>query len=156
MNVKKTYNGNLNIGQKIVSIDSDINYQGIQIEYVGTINITSLLPDEYIVSNGNNKIIIVKLIKNNNVLKDLFSYKGMAMITKCMLVTEDLVTHNLYVNKSNLEQYTRLGGVWESYARNWEDISFDGNNDKKPYIHRNTTYDNETKTYTTKKEIRKK
>ena len=156
MNVKKTYNGNLNIGQKIVSIDSDINYQGIQIEYVGTINITSLLPDEYIVSNGNNKIIIVKLIKNNNVLKDLFSYKGMAMITKCMLVTEDLVTHNLYVNKSNLEQYTRLGGVWESYARNWEDISFDGNNNKRPYIHRNTTYDNETKTYTTKKEIRKK
>ena len=152
----KTYNGNLNIGRKTVRLDTDINYQGIEIEYVGTINITSLLPNNYIVSNGNNKIIIVKMIKDDSVLKDLFTYKGMAMISKCMLVTEDLTTHNLYVNKSNLEQYTRLGGVWESYARNWEDISFDGNNNKKSYIHRNTTYDNETKTYTTKKEIRKK
>ena len=153
---KKTYNGNLNIGRKTVRLDTDINYQGIEIEYVGTINITSLLNNNYIVSNGNNKIIIVKMIKNATVLKDLFTYKGMAMISKCMLVTEDLKTHNLYVNKSNLEFYNRLDTTWENLSTNWEDLSFDGNNNKKSYIYRKTTYDKEAKTYTTTKEIRKR
>ena len=152
----KTYNGNLNIGRKTVRLDTDINYQGIEIEYVGTINITSLLPNNYIVSNGNNKIIIVKMSKDDSVLKDLFTYKGMAMISKCMLVTEDLKTHNLYVNKSNLEFYNRLDTTWENLSTNWEDLSFDGNNNKKSYIHRKTTFDKEAKTYTTTKEIRKR
>tara|TARA_R110002020_G_scaffold10775_2_gene40895 strand:- start:902 stop:1372 length:471 start_codon:yes stop_codon:yes gene_type:complete len=156
MYIKKKYDGNLNVGKKIVSLDSDVNYQGIQIDYVGSINITSLLPDNYIVSSGNNKIIILKLNQSNDILKDLFSYNGLAMITKCMLVTDTLTSHNLNVNKSNLEKYMRLDGVWETYTRNWEDISFDGNNDKKSYIHKKTTYDNEAKTFTTKKEIRKK
>ena len=42
MNVTDTYKGNLNIGKEKVSIDTDINYQAIQMEYVGTINIKSL------------------------------------------------------------------------------------------------------------------
>ena len=156
MNRKKTYNGNLNIGQKTIRIDTSINYQGIEIEYVGTINIISLLPSNYIVKSGNNKIIIIKLTKDEDILSDLFTYRGMAMITKCMLVTEDLKTHNLYVNKSNLEFYNRLDTTWENLSTNWEDLSFDGNNNKKSYIHRKTTYDKEAKTYTTTKEIRKR
>ena len=165
---EKTYIGNLNIGKKTISVETDINYQGIEIDYVGTINITSLLPDNYMVANGNNKIIIVKTIKDNNIISDLFSYKGMAMITRCKLATDDLKLYNLYINKSNLELWNTLqktekvgttDGVeqsWESLTRYWEDIDFDGKNAKKPYIHRTTSYDKETKTYTTIKEIRKK
>ena len=74
MNVTDTYKGNLNIGKEKVSIDTDINYQAIQMEYVGTINIKSLLPNNYIVSSGNNKIIIAKLTKDDNNLLDLFTY----------------------------------------------------------------------------------
>ena len=51
MNREKKYTGNLNIGKKNVSIDTDINYQAIEIEYIGTINISSLLPNNYIVNN---------------------------------------------------------------------------------------------------------
>ena len=156
MNRKKTYNGNLNIGQKTIRIDTNINYQGIEIEYVGTINITSLLPSSYIVKSGNNKVIIIKLIKNDDILSDLFTYKGVAMITKGMIVTQDLETHNIYINKSNLELYNRLDGDYDNISKNWNDLSFDGNNNKKSYIYRKSTLDEENKTFTTIKEIRKK
>ena len=156
MNRKKTYNGNLNIGQKTIRIDTNINYQGIEIEYVGTINIMSLLPSNYIVKSGNNKVIIIKLIKNDDILSDLFTYRGMAMITKCMIVTQDLETHNIYINKSNLELYNRLDGDYDNISKNWNDLSFDGNNNKKSYIYRKSTLDEENNTFTTIKEIRKK
>tara|TARA_B100001769_G_C22001455_1_gene538177 strand:- start:537 stop:1007 length:471 start_codon:yes stop_codon:yes gene_type:complete len=156
MNRKKTYNGNLNIGQKTIRIDTNMNYQGIEIEYVGTINITSLLPSNYIVKSGNNKIIIIKLTKDQDILSDLFTYKGVAMITRCMLVKEDLETHNIYINKSNLELYNRLDGDYDNISKNWDDLSFDGNNNKKSYIYRKSTLDKENKTFTTIKEIRKK
>lgn len=156
MNRKKTYKGNLNIGQKTIRIDTNINYQGIEIEYVGTVNITSLLPSSYIVKSGNNKVIIIKLIKNDDILSDLFTYKGVAMITKCMIVTQDLETHNIYINKSNLELYNRLDGDYDNISKNWNDLSFDGNNNKKSYIYRKSTLDEENRTFTTIKEIRKK
>ena len=38
---KKTYNGNLNIDKKIVSIETDYIYQGIEIDYIGVLNIES-------------------------------------------------------------------------------------------------------------------
>ena len=98
MKIEKTYTGTLNIGKEKVSLDTNIIYQGIQLEYVGTINIASLLPSNYIVSNGNNKIIIAKLTKDSDNFLDLFKYKGLAIISKCILVTEGLKKHILYIN----------------------------------------------------------
>ena len=156
MNVKKTHKGNLNIGKNIVSLDTNIIYQGIEIDYIGTINITSLLPNNYIVSYKNNKIIIIKLIKNNENILDLFSYKGLAIISKCTLVTKDLKKHNLFVNKSNIETYDRLNGNWESSTRNYQDLDFDGNNNKKSYVYKRYIKDEDTNTTTQIREIRKK
>ena len=156
MNKEKTYNGNLNVGRKTIRLETDINYQAIEIEYLGTIQITSLLPSDYILSSGRNKIIIVKMVKDNNIITDLFTYKGMAMITKCRLITSNLKSHNLYVNKLNLELWDKLDGTWENLSNDWENISFDGDNNKKNYMHRKAIYDKETNTYTTTKEIRKK
>ena len=168
MNREKKHLGNLNIGKEIVSLDTDLTFKVIEISYVGTIKIKSLLPDNYMVANGNNKIIIVKTIKDNNIISDLFSYKGMAMITRCKLATDDLKLYNLYINKSNLELWNTLiktessgttAGTqqdWAYMTKFWEDIDYDGNNNKLSYIHRKTIYDKETKTYTTTKEIRKK
>jgi|TARA_Y100000015_G_scaffold38854_1_gene42148 hypothetical protein len=156
MNNNKIYKGNLNVGQKIVKIVTDINYQCIEIEYIGTINITSTLPQSYIVKNGNNKIIITKLIKDENILSDLFSYKGRAMITKCILLTDDLKQHNIYINKLALELYNTLDGTYDFIDTNWNHLTFDGNNNKKSYIYRKSTLDEENNTFTTIKEIRKK
>ena len=161
MNREKKYTGNLNIGKKNVSIDTDINYQAIEIKYAGTMNVSSLLPNNYILEKGSNKIIIVKMIKDDNILNDLFSYRGMAIITHCMIVDANLNKYNLYVNKSNLELWNTLIGEkssadWDYLTNHWEDISFDGNNNKRNYLYKKTTFDKETNTYTTTKEIRKK
>ena len=161
MNKEKKYTGNLNIGKKNVSIDTDINYQAIEIKYAGTMNVSSLLPNNYILEKGSNKIIIVKMIKDDNILNDLFSYRGMAIITHCIIVDANLNKYNLYVNKSNLELWNTLMGEksiadWDYLTNHWEDISFDGNNNKRNYLYKKTTFDKETKTYTTTKEIRKK
>ena len=68
MSKEKKYIGNLNIGKKNISIDADINYQAIEIKYAGTMNVSSLLPNNYILEKGSNKIIIVKMIKDDNIL----------------------------------------------------------------------------------------
>ena len=164
MNREKKYTGNLNIGKKVVSLDTDIVYQAIQIEYVGTIKPLSLLPNNYILQKGANKIIIVKMEKSDTIISDLFEYRGMAMITHCLLVDSYLNKHNLYINKSNLQLWNTLQAPdssgnnmdWAYLGEKWEDIDFDGKNDKKNYLHRKTTFDEETNTFTTTKEIRKK
>ena len=164
MNREKKYKGNLNIGKNVVSLDTDIVYQAIQIEYVGTINIMSLLPNNYILQKGANKIIVVKMERSDTIISDLFEYRGMAMITHCMLVGPDLNKHNLYINKSNLQLWNTLQAPdssennmdWAYFGESWESIDFVGNNNKKNYLHRKTTFNEETNTFTTTKEIRKK
>ena len=156
MNVTDTYKGNLNIGKEKVSLDTNIIYQGIQLEYVGTINIASLLPSNYIVSNGNNKIIIAKLTKDSDNFLYLFKYKGLAIISKCILVTEDLKKHILYINKSNIDTYGMLDNSWDNLTRNYEDLEFDGNNNKKRYLFKRRIKDEDTGIVTETREIRKK
>ena len=153
---KKTYNGNLNISKNAVSIETDYIYQGIEIDYIGVLNIETTLPSDYIVSKGNNKIIIIKLQHNNKNIIDLFTYTGKAIISKCVLVTKELESYNLYINNTALELYDALEGNWEDYTRSWQDISFDGINKKYNYQYRKANYDKDTKTYTTTKEIRNK
>ena len=153
---KKTYNGNLNISKNAVSIETDYIYQGIEIDYIGVLNIETTLPSDYIVSKGNNKILIIKLQHNNRNIIDLFTYTGKAIISKCVLVTKELESYNLYINNTALELYDALEGNWEDYTRSWQDISFDGNNKKYNYQYRKANYDKDTKTYTTTKEIRNK
>ena len=168
MNKEKTYNGNLNIGEKIVSIETDIVYQGLEIDFVGTMNITSLLPDTYIAKAGVNKIIVLKMESNDIILTDLFTYRGMAMITRCKLIDANLNSYNLYINKPSLMVWNALRKTvstgltagtqqdWAYFGESWESIDFDGNNNKKNYLHRKTTFNEETNTFTTTKEIRKK
>ena len=162
---EKTYTGNLNIAKKIVSVDTDIDYRCIIIHYIGQMNIKEINAD-LIINDGRNKILIMNL--KNKKISELFGYRGMALFSRCILTDRNRMEHNLYINKSNLELWNTLHKnkevnatdsvvqVWESLTRFWEDMDFDGNNAKKPYIHRTTSYDKETKTYTTIKEIRKK
>ena len=163
-----SYKGRLIVGKAKVYIDTELKYQGLEINYVGDINMTSLLPNNYIVANGNGKIIIIKTTKDENNYKDLFSYLGMAIITKCLLVDIDLNKYLLPIDKTSLEIWNKLGRTKRSYTgdsegqdwayitRNWQDINFDGINNKLAYIHSKSEYDVEAKKITRTREIRKK
>ena len=168
MKKEKTYNGNLNIGEKIVSVDTNHNWAAFEIDFSGKMEIESLLPDDYIVKAGRSKIVIVKLNKREESLSELFKYKGATMITRCMLVTPELESIILYINNRSLQLWNTLmkservgseDGVqqdWAYLGENWEDIDFDGNNNKQYYTYRKTVYDKETKKYIKTKELRKK
>tara|TARA_R110002020_G_scaffold249466_1_gene463414 strand:+ start:60 stop:566 length:507 start_codon:yes stop_codon:yes gene_type:complete len=168
MNKEKTYKGNLNIGKKVVSIETDKNWAGIEITFAGNMRINSLLGDDFIVNTGRKKIIVMKLNQTEYLDYDLFEYTGRAMITRCNIVTPELDEFSLYVNKHSLQLWNTLmkserdgetAGVeqdWAYLGENWEDLDFDGNNDKRDYIYRRTIYDKESKTYTEIKELRKK
>ena len=125
MNKNKTYDGNLYIDKNKISIETDYKYQGLEIDYKGDFSITKLLPENYIISKANNKIVIVKLIKDDNNILDLFTYKGSILISQCLLVTEDLKSYYLDVNKISIETLSELNGTWETNTRNYEDMDFD-------------------------------
>jgi len=170
MIIQKTYNGNLNIEQNKISVDTSYQYIGIEIQYTGKINIQSLMPNGWTYHNNllASRITIKKDSESSTKLSDLFKYRGKAIITKCSLILDVGRTINLSINRSNLELWNTLrktstlgttDGVaqdWAYLTKNWEDISFDGNNAKRPYIYRKTTYDKETNTFNTITEIRKK
>ncbi len=156
MNKNKTYDGNLYIDKNKISIETDYKYQGLEIDYKGDFSITKLLPENYIISKANNKIVIVKLIKDDNNILDLFTYKGSILISQCLLVTEDLKSYYLDVNKISIETLSELNGTWETNTRNYEDMDFDGNNNKKPYLYRKLNYNEDSREYSTIKEIRNK
>ena len=165
MNREKTYTGNLNVGKKSISVDTDIDYRYIVIHYVGQMNIKEINSDLKI-QYGNNKILIMNL--KNKKISELFEYRGMALFSRCVLTDRNRRKHNLYINKSNLELWNTLQKakkigtensseqVWESLTRFWEDMDFHGNNAKKPYTYRTTSYDEETRTLTVTKEKRYK
>ena len=164
---KRKYGGKLNIGEKIVSIDTKEDWAGIEIDFTGKVEIKSLLPEDYIVKAGVNKIVVVKFNSRSESLNELFEYKGNPKIKKCIIATKELESKNLYINHSSLQLWNTLGGSlkgtgeqikkdWAYLGENWEDIDFDGNNDKHYYIYRKQVYDKDSKTYTTIKEKREK
>ena len=116
-----------------------------------------LLPDVYVIKKGRNKIIILNMSNKESSKIDLFKYVGTAYITKARLVDNNFNSINLFVNRIALQIWNVLGlEEWDNLSGNWENIDFNGNNAKHKYIHKKTTYDNESRKFTTTKEIRKK
>ena len=157
----------LKVGEEIVSIQTSEEWKGLQIQFKGKVEINSVLPQDYIVESGVNKIIIIKFNKRDEVLSDLFKYKGKLNILSCIMVSGDLKQTTIHIDKSSLQLWNTLYGSvnkkgetvlkdWAYLGENWEDLDFDGNNNKYSYTYRKQVYDKESKTYTEIKELRKK
>ena len=157
----------LKVGEEIVSIQTSEEWKGLQIQFQGKVEINSVLPEDYIVESGVNKIIIIKFNKRDEVLSDLFKYKGELNILSCIMVSDNLKSTNIHIDRSSLQLWNTLYGSvnrefkmilkdWAYLGENWEDLDFDGNNNKYSYTYRKQVYDKESKTYTEIKELRKK
>ena len=163
---EKSYTGNLNITESKVFIDTDIDYAAIEINYIGTLAIKSLLPNNFLVSKGSSKVIILKFSNDNTIQSDLFKYMGQCLITKASIYKKDKTKHKLVINKSSLQLWNALRKQdradgeksydYDTLTRNWEDIKFEGrNNDIRKITYKNI-YDKDANTNTLKKEIIKK
>ena len=149
---EKIYTGRINITESKVFIDTDINYSAIEINYIGNLAITSLLPEYFMMSKGNNKILIVKFQKNDIITSDLFEYTGQCLITKSYIYSNYEEKHSLIINKPSLELWNTLASNWEDLTNNWEDIDFEGRNDDIKSLNIKNIYDESTNSYTTERE----
>ena len=169
---RKPINGYIKINQYDVEIETDINYQAIEISFNGIMDIQPLIGKNYIIKSGYNKIIIAKLNYDYAIVSKIFKYRGIANINSCTLIDKDYNKYNIYVDKSILQIWNRLKGYvvkysesnpdnnvkqdWAYLTRNWEDIEFDGNNNKYSYIHVKTNKNVGTGTHSITREVRKK
>ena len=159
---EKLYKGVLNVEEKSVYIDTDIQIRTVTIHYLGQL----IVKKQQNILNGNNKLLIMNFTDKK--LDRLFEYKGMALFSKCIVADVKRAKHNIPINKLSLEKWNTLDKTiksgtnlelvqsWESLTRYWENMGYNGNNNRKPYTHTFLSYDNETKKFTRNKEIRKK
>ena len=92
----------LKVGEEIVSIQTSEEWKGLQIQFKGKVEINSVLPQDYIVESGVNKIIIAKFNERDEVLSDLFKYKGELNILSCIMVSDNLKSTNIHIDRSSL------------------------------------------------------
>ena len=151
------------IKEKLVEINTDIVYQGIEIRYKGELYINNKLPNDFIVQKGNNKIIIIRFSTNDEIIEELFEYNGNCNIYYAKMVDKDLNEYNLITKKPALQTWSALGTkrlddnrttkyLWESLTTNYDDVTFNGNNSEDKALKQGVKIDNEEKTRTTKKE----
>tara|TARA_R110002012_G_scaffold40302_2_gene111055 strand:+ start:309 stop:806 length:498 start_codon:yes stop_codon:yes gene_type:complete len=150
--------------QKVSYVSGNKYFRIIEFNYTGKIKIKSLLDENFVIKRNKNKILIINF-SNANFSEDLFSYTGKLKIFNCNAYTPSNRVLRLFVNQHELQQWNTFmkskdedgdGPIYDSMTINWEDMDFDGNNNKSKRIHRKTIYDKETRTYTTTKEIRKR
>ena len=162
---EKKYNGLLNIDENYVSIDTNHNYHMIELRYMDIINIYSSLPKSYVIKKGRSAIVIIKKESNTKIISRLFRYSGIAKIVSCKIYTDNN-EFVLPINRSALQTWesfdrTLVQGsddvlqVWEGLTRNYEDLEFDGWNNKRNYLYNYFDKDKEAKTITLVREIRK-
>ena len=115
---------------KKVSIETDIIFKAIEIGCRGELYINSLLPTDFLVSKGFNKLIILRFNKGVDVYKDLFEFESSCSIAYAKIVDADLIDHNLLIDKIANVTWDAMGTkidingnetrqTWDSLTTNW-------------------------------------
>ena len=128
-----------------VSIESDIEYKALDIVFSDYIGIESLLPSDYLIKKSNSKslysrIIILKVNNREEILSELFKYRGRAIIMSCTMY--DL--NNAYsVKVQNLksQMWSNIGtdelavnnSWWSTETSNYNTIEKNDRNDYHNY-----------------------
>ena len=170
-----TYKGGLIVSENDVTLKTGIPYLVVAIEFVGNININSLLSSNFIVKKGYKKILIANINYNSELSSykeeiKLFEYYGKAQIIDCSIITTSLREVKIPVDRSVLQLWTTMARIpkdnyditqdegfrYEDMTVNWEDLDFDGDNSRMNQLYNYREYDYETKKYTTTRQIRKR
>ena len=130
-------NSKLIISDNKVQINTDIVYSAIELFYNGDIRIKSLLPNDYLVKSGKNKILIIRVNTDNAILSDLFLYDGLSKIyggyiynkkSEKYKLTTEIVNDTSW---SNLEKKDDLSEKydWDNLTSDYEEMK--GHREKK-------------------------
>ena len=147
-----------------------VDFRCLEINYIGSTKIVTLLPQNYIVKKSHNKIYIFNIGNIRNIVEsktenmdlDLFKYKGKALFTRAKITNRQKIQGNVFISRQHIQVWKSLFKRddveydWAYLDDKWEDIDFDGKNNKQSYIHRHIDKDEEANTTTITREIRKK
>ena len=114
-----------------VELETDISYKAIELGYRGDLYISSHLPNDFLVSKGSSKIIILRFSKDTEIYTDLFSYDGACNITYGRLVDENLQYHSLTIKKPSLVTWNKLTSNWDEITTDYDKLV---NTDRNDYI----------------------
>ena len=166
----------LQIYKNKISLKNIFSFRALEIYYHRHINISTLLSQEYVVKKSSSKILIINLgnidseirVRNFNTISehkhvnnieelDLLTYRGEALIEKCYYYNATGGKSPLFIDRIRKDFWNNLINdyTWESITTNWEDLNYDGNNNKLNVLKRTKVVDKEAKTTIIKKELRK-
>tara|TARA_R100001530_G_scaffold44863_3_gene33953 strand:+ start:4139 stop:4708 length:570 start_codon:yes stop_codon:yes gene_type:complete len=140
------------IGEKLVEIETDIVYKGIELKYNGELYIENLLPDDYIVSKKNGIILIIRFNLNQNIPLELFNYDGYCNIVYARIIDSDLKSHDLIISKPSITTWGAIGSSWDVSKSKYEDLKNIGRNDMVNTFITKDFVDPDTKARTTTRE----
>ena len=119
------------INNKKVSIETDVNYSAIELEYIGSFGLKSLLPSNYLIRKGFKKIIILKFNKTDIIEIDLFEFSGTCSIYNGRIIDKDLKIHKLLKTKRKSQIWRNLKVNIKSdktkVVQNWDSLTTDYN-----------------------------
>ena len=119
------------INNKKVSIETDVNYSAIELEYIGSFGLKSLLPSNYLIRKGFKKIIILKFNKTDIIENDLFEFSGTCSIYNGRIIDKDLNIHKLLKTKRKSQIWRNLKVNIKSdktkVVQNWDSLTTDYN-----------------------------
>ena len=152
------------IKENNVEIETQIVYKAIELNYTGELYIENLLPNDYLVQKGNNKIIIIKFDKREEVLTELFNYDGYCNIHYGYLIDENKQKHTLSIQRPSVLTWNKMGTKknlsgtetktdWEYLTTDYQDMKNSGRNDYMKSFKFSRKVDNEAKTKTEIKEL---
>ncbi len=126
---------NLLYGNGEVVLEENTEVVGLQIHFMGKINVVSKLPDNFNVILADGKILIYSL--ELSVLPEmLFTYNGAFRITQCIASTDQGEKVNVFPSNNNLGFWSKTNSTYDTGSE-WENYSGGYRYGAKVYIQKN-------------------
>ena len=143
----------LNIGKEKVTVDDDISFRYIEINFTGKMFVNRLLPIDYLFGKGRSKLLILNVNNSDEIHSDLFYYIGSCNITSANYLDHNGDLQRMIINKQSINTWNSLGKrnkgsiqfKWEGLSSNFEEIEANIRNDIRKTIRLKTINGKSTK-----------
>ena len=100
----------LNIGKEKVTVDADISFRYIEINFTGKMFVNRLLPIDYLFGKGRSKLLILNVNNSDEIHSDLFYYIGSCNITSANYLEQSSATFPADVEGKEIKDLFNLSG----------------------------------------------
>ena len=138
---KEIYNNKIIVDNEKVSLETDVKYKAIDIVFENQIGIERLLPVDYLIMKKNVqpsscRVLIIKVNNNEEILSDLFKYKGKPSIVSCTIYDSSTKKHRCSIENINVTTWGNIrteDDWWGTESSYYNDITKNDRNDYYDY-----------------------